>query len=148
MRPAGIPKTSGILLRRIFVFLWFFHKLLITPYKFWKWYLPYVPPSCASSDCRENRSQGCQIHEKYPPFRHVLYITKQAEQEKCLIAPPRRSVLFFTNSNLVTLHYACFTYIMPTIVQLSRSATMNNNDSQHQANTSITPEVVYCLSHV
>jgi len=24
------------------------------PYKFWKWYLPYVPPSCASSDCREN----------------------------------------------------------------------------------------------
>jgi len=31
MRPAGIPKTSGILLRRIFVFLWVFHKLVITP---------------------------------------------------------------------------------------------------------------------
>ena len=30
MRPAGIPKTSGILLRRIFVFLWVFHKLVIT----------------------------------------------------------------------------------------------------------------------
>ena len=31
MRPAGIPKTSGILPRRIFVFLWVFHKLVITP---------------------------------------------------------------------------------------------------------------------
>src|SRR4029434_6251165 len=29
MRPAGIPKTSGILPRRIFVFLWVFHKLVI-----------------------------------------------------------------------------------------------------------------------
>jgi len=36
MHPAGIPKTSGILLRRIFVFLWVFqfHKLVITPYMF------------------------------------------------------------------------------------------------------------------
>ena len=31
MRPAGIPKMSGILPRRIFVFLWVFHKLVITP---------------------------------------------------------------------------------------------------------------------
>ena len=31
MRPAGIPKTSVILPRLIFVFLWVFHKLVITP---------------------------------------------------------------------------------------------------------------------
>ena len=34
-----IPKTSGILSRRIFVFLWVFHKLVIISYKFWKGYL-------------------------------------------------------------------------------------------------------------
>jgi len=49
-----LKNASGILLRRIFVFLRVFHKLVIAPYKFWKWYLPYGPPSCASSDCREN----------------------------------------------------------------------------------------------
>src|SRR4029434_3781040 len=57
MPPAGFPKLSGILACWIFVFLWvFFTNYCLRPYKFWKGYLPYVPyvqPSCASSDCRE-----------------------------------------------------------------------------------------------
>src|SRR4029434_3480175 len=31
-----------------------FTNYCLRPYKFWKGYLSYVPPSCASSDCREN----------------------------------------------------------------------------------------------
>ena len=75
MRPAEIPK----LIEQIFVFLWVFHKLL-RPYKFWKGYFPYAPPSCASTDCREN----CHFNQPPPTLT-------------------RRSVLFFTNSNLFTL---------------------------------------------
>src|SRR4029434_4348180 len=51
MRPAGIPKMSGILLRRIFVFLWVFHKLVITPLQV----LEMVSQSCQLSRFRRTR---------------------------------------------------------------------------------------------
>src|SRR4029434_11115791 len=61
-------KTSGILLRRIFVFLWVFHKLIIT--KFWKGYLHYIPPFCASSDCRED----CHWSTAFPVLPDMIII--------------------------------------------------------------------------
>src|SRR4029434_1728633 len=70
MRPARIPKTSGILPRKIFVFLWVFHKLVITPLQVLERYVPYVPHSCASSDCREN----CHWSTAFPvlPDRKII----------------------------------------------------------------------------
>src|SRR4029434_666156 len=49
---------------------WVFHKLVITPLPFWKGYLPYIPPSCASSDCRENchwSTAFSVLPDNYPP---------------------------------------------------------------------------------
>src|SRR4029434_1727961 len=68
MRLAGIPKASGVLPRRIFVFLWIFHKLIIT--EFGKGYLHYIPPFCASSDCRED----CHWSTTFPVLPDMIII--------------------------------------------------------------------------
>src|SRR4029434_3655812 len=110
MPPAGISNTSGILPRRIFVVLWVLHKLVLRPYKFWKGYLPYVPPSSTSSDCRENchwstalsvLPDARSLSSKDDHFEHLVRYF--AISNLPTPPPPRRSVLFFTNSNMVTL---------------------------------------------
>src|SRR4029434_1445817 len=68
MRPAGIPKASGILPCRIFVF----HKLLLRPYKFWKGYLPTCHLLAQALTVERTvivrpPSQCCQMCDMYPP---------------------------------------------------------------------------------
>src|SRR4029434_7424796 len=68
MRPAGIPKSSGILPRRIFVFPWVFHKLVRTVLtSFGKGMSlpdprPLPDPSCACSDTNGLRHKAHHQH--------------------------------------------------------------------------------------
>src|SRR4029434_8728081 len=48
----GFHNHPGFCLVGYLCFSGSFTNYFLRPYKFWKGYLPYVPPSCASSDCR------------------------------------------------------------------------------------------------
>ena len=92
MRPAGIPKSSGILHRRIFVFVWVFHKLVITSLQVLERVSP-VPPSCASSDCSTN----CHWSTAFPMLPDMIII---------LQTEPFDTIRHFQSGN--TEHLAAF----------------------------------------
>src|SRR4029434_3029942 len=79
-------------------------------------------------------SQCCQMYNNYPPNTIIFSLHVKKMSKRCrwgggrvysMPPHPRRSVLFFTNSNLVTLSLHSYIKILNVIISSESSLTEN-----------------------